>query len=250
MDLPTFERINRTERSARAYLLQEHSPPACPRCACGTVYRLASGRLRCASCRYTFHALTGRWLNQGAFSCQQWLRAVKLFELDVTAGLAATQLGVTYKTAHRAFTTIRHAIAAAGGVRSRAWAPGSILGYRAEGAGTVLRLVSSAELKRITAASLVGVAAGPVALTGPFLQWQGLIVQRRDARIWGVRINPHGAAGGGGFREYVAERVRRYRGISARHLPLYLLEMEFRFNAKGSDLFEAIAASLRLSVSI
>src|SRR6185503_7419632 len=98
MDLATFEQINRTERSARAYLLPGdlRANGACPRCTARKPYRLASGKLRCARCHYTFHLRTGRWLNQGALSFQQWMRAVKLFELDVAPGTAAAQLRVTY----------------------------------------------------------------------------------------------------------------------------------------------------------
>ena len=178
------------------------------------------------------------------------MRTVKLFELDVAAGAAATQLGVTYKTAHRAFSTVRRAIAARSpdGAALLASAPDWIVGYRSEGAGTVLRVLGPGEVKQVAGAALAGVAAGPLALTAPYRRWHGLIARRPHLAALGVRVGPFAAAGGGGFREYVIERVRRYRGISERHLPLYLLEMEFRFNLRGGDLFEAVAARLRLPV--
>ncbi|HVG43704.1 MAG TPA: IS1595 family transposase [Longimicrobium sp.] len=250
MDLATFERINRTERSARAYLLDKNTHAVCPRCTSRRSYLLKCGRRRCASCRYTFHALTGRWLNHGAFSSRQWLRAVKLFELDVAAGPAAAQLGVTYKTAHRAFTTIRRAIAARSpnAVGLLAHASEWIFGYRTEGLRTVLRVVAPGDVERIATTRLSGVAAGPLALTGPYRRWHGLILQRRHLPTLGLHVSALPQAGCGGFRGYVAERVRRYRGISERHLPLYLMEMEFRFNLRGGDLFEAVVAHLRMAV--
>src|SRR6185436_15974698 len=158
MDLATFERLNRTERSARAYLLDRggRSSAACPRCALRSPYVLGDGRMRCPRCRYTFHLLTGLWLNCGAFSPRQWMRAVKLFELDVAAGPAAAQLGVTYKTAHRAFTTIRRAIAARSpdAATLLTGATGAVFGYRPDGPAIRLRVLAPDEAEGIAAARL------------------------------------------------------------------------------------------------
>lgn len=252
MDLATFERINSSEWSARAYMLErnDHSSTSCPRCAALKPYQLADGRMRCTRCRFTFHLLTGRWLNQGAFSLQQWMRAVKLFELDVAAGTAAAQLGVTYKTAHRAFTTVRRAIASRSpdAVTLLTGAPGAVFGYRREGVAMLLRTLGPDEAAGIAAARPASVAAGPLALTGPYGRWQGLIAVRQHL----AELSPHerasGFAAGGGFREYVIERVRRYRGISRPHVPLYLMEMELRYNMRDGDLFGAVAACMRVHV--
>ena len=57
---------------------------------------------------------------------------------------------------------------------------------------------------------------------------QGYVDARRPARhINGIE----------GFWSYAKERFQKYHGVSRQHFPLYLKEMEFRFNHRRDDLF-------------
>ncbi|WP_447976980.1 IS1595 family transposase [Candidatus Nitrospira bockiana] len=47
-----------------------------------------------------------------------------------------------------------------------------------------------------------------------------------------------------GFWSYAKERLRKYHGVSRLHFPLYLKEMEFRFNHRRDDLFELLGTHL------
>ncbi len=115
MDLTTYERLVKTENAARKYLLGfcfENHQRFCPRCKGKKLYRLADDRRRCSSCRYTFHDFSGRWINQGNLTAGQWLRLIKLFELELSIRKIAQQLRLSYNTAYKAVHTIRAAILA------------------------------------------------------------------------------------------------------------------------------------------
>jgi transposase-like protein len=48
-----------------------------------------------------------------------------------------------------------------------------------------------------------------------------------------------------GFRGFARERLLKFHGVSAEKFPLYLKEMEFRYNhRKFTALFTRLAASL------
>lgn len=47
-----------------------------------------------------------------------------------------------------------------------------------------------------------------------------------------------------GFWSDAKERLRKYHGVSRRHFPLYLKEMEFRFNHRRDDLFALLGTHL------
>lgn len=47
-----------------------------------------------------------------------------------------------------------------------------------------------------------------------------------------------------GFWSYAKERLRKYHGVSRRHFPLSLKEMEFRFNHRRDDLFALLGTHL------
>ena len=123
MNISTYEQLIKSESTARRYLLgycwKNHQPRRwrghqrfCPHCRGRKLYKLGDGRRRCARCRYTFHDFTRRWINTGGLTPGQWLRIIKLFELELSTRKIATQLGLAYNTAYKAVHTIRRAILA------------------------------------------------------------------------------------------------------------------------------------------
>src|SRR5690349_14336664 len=103
--------------SARRTLVQRRDPPpwfACLVCGARRPYGLDDGRWRCRvrTCGYTFGVRTGTWAGLSRVPDVTWLWLVKLFELELTASQAAVQTGVSYPTAHKAFTLLRRAVLA------------------------------------------------------------------------------------------------------------------------------------------
>jgi transposase len=55
---------------------------------------------------------------------------------------------------------------------------------------------------------------------------------------------PHIDAVGDEFWEYAQSRIKKFRGISCQRFPLYMKELEFRFNNRHKPLGEILAAYL------
>jgi transposase len=47
-----------------------------------------------------------------------------------------------------------------------------------------------------------------------------------------------------GFLSYVRDRMAMYHGVSSHRFPLYLKELEFRFNHRKEDIFPIIVGFL------
>lgn len=87
----------------------------CP--LCGTIntklYTLASGKLKCASCRQTFSARVGTIFEDSKIHLQKWFLAIYL-ATSLKKGISSVQvskyLGITQKSAWFMLQRIRHAI--------------------------------------------------------------------------------------------------------------------------------------------
>ena len=115
MDLNTYHKLVNKENSARKYLTKKcrkNGRRFCPRCKHQKLYKLSSGRRRCANCKYTFQDFSGRWINHGRLGCIQWLSIIKLFELELSVRKMAEQMGLAYNTVYQAVHTIRCSILA------------------------------------------------------------------------------------------------------------------------------------------
>ncbi|MCE2504112.1 MAG: transposase [Chlorobi bacterium] len=115
MNLYDYETITKNESAARKYVLGfcfKNHQRFCPICKNPKHYRLSDGRRKCARSRKTFHDFTGRWLSRLRLSCGQWLRIIKLFELELSTRKIAGQLALPYNTAYKAITTLRLSIMA------------------------------------------------------------------------------------------------------------------------------------------
>ena len=109
-------RENRKDGEAlHADPLQHGRPASAARAARAT----SSTRSRAASggaargCGHTFNPFAGRYLNNVKLSANEWLWVVKLFELETSATVIASETGISYPTALKAIDTIRSAIAEA-----------------------------------------------------------------------------------------------------------------------------------------
>ncbi|HDZ62861.1 MAG TPA: DDE transposase, partial [Nitrospirae bacterium] len=47
-----------------------------------------------------------------------------------------------------------------------------------------------------------------------------------------------------GFWSYAKERIMKFHGVSKEKFPLYLKEMEFRYNNRNNDIFTLLAENL------
>ena len=274
MDLKSFERIVRTENTARRYLTRlcwKNYRRFCIRCNNYQIYRIAGKRFRCKRCGYTFHDFTGRWINYLQISCRQWLWIIKLFELELSARKIAEQVDLSYPTVLKALTVIRTAILANspdhhllnGEIElDESYFGGRRKGKRGRGAlskvpvfGILERdgIVKVEVVKDVTANTLLDltiktVRRGSIVYTDKFRSYDALmccgyrhlkIDHKKRFSSGKVYIN-----GLEGFWSYAKERLIKHHGVSKEKFPLYLKEMEFRYNNRNTTIFTQLAKYL------
>lgn len=275
MDLKSYEKLVSSESSAKKFMLgfcfKSHQR-FCPRCCCRKLYRLSDGRRRCSRCDYTFREFAGRWIELCRISCSQWLRVLKLFELEVSTRKMASQLGISYKTAYKAVTVLRWAVLAHAeeckGLLGKeveldeSYFGGRRKGRRGRGAAGKVPVFGILEragqvqvhvVPDVTAETLLGltvktVRRGSIVYTDRFKSYDSLMFcgyrhlkvdhSKRFAR---GRVYINGLEG---FWSFAKERLLKYHGISPQRFPLYLKELEFRYNHRKEDIFPLLANCL------
>jgi transposase len=275
MDLTTYECLVKTENSARKYLLGfcfENHQRFCPRCKRKKLYRLADDRRRCSSCRYTFHDFSGRWINQGNLTAGQWLRIIKLFELELSIRKIAQQLRLSYNAAYKAVHTIRAAILAhsidgdvflGGEVEvDESYFGGKRKGKRGRGAAgkvpvfgileregrVFVEVLPTTRAKDVLALTVKKVRRGSIVYTDRYRSYDALMFcGYRHLRVDHGKYFSRGRVyinGLEGFWSYAKERIMKYHGVSPQRFPYYLKELEFRYNHRKEDLFPLITKYL------
>lgn len=278
MDLAQYETLLKTEQAARRYFrgfCWSRGRRLCPRCEHRKIYRLAEGRYRCPACGYTFHEFSRRFINNGNLSAREWLRCIKLFELEVPQTQMAVQLGRTYNTVSKAVQSIRGAIMAhaldahlifesglgsslgtARGKRTKKGPGGGpqralVFGIIPHG-----RLIFVDLLPDLTGESIIHLKSnfymktaslGSLIYTDRYRHYDALLCC--DPSIQHLPHAPHTDKGlfidsQGGFWKFAKKRLRSSRRVSCRRFALYIKELEFRFNHRDQDIFSIIAAYL------
>lgn len=275
MDLYAYEQITKSESASRKYVAQfcfKMRHRICPRCGIRKLYRLADERYRCSRCKYTFQERSGRWINNGNLSYGQWLRIVKLFELELSTRKIAKQLSMSYNAAYKAVNTIRMAILAhaedadvllGGEVEiDESYFGGRRKGKRGRGAaGKVpvfgilerdsivsVQVVPNVQAKTLLKLTVKMVRRGSIVYTDRYKVYDSLMFC--GYRHLAVNHQTHFAKGRvyinglEGFWSYAKERLMKHHGMSPEKFPLYIKEMEFRYNHRNDDIYTIIVKYL------
>jgi transposase len=272
MDIDSYHKLISSERTAFRYLskkCRKNGHRSCPRCGQRKLYKLVDTRYRCSRCQYTFHDFSGRWINSGRLTALQWLWIIKLFELEVSVRKMALQLGLSYRSVYAAVTAIRMAILShaedansllGGEIElDEAYFGGRRKGKRGRGAAgkvpvfgilerdgqvhvSVVADVSAATLLRLTVKK---VRRGSVVYTDRFGSYDSLMFcGYRHLKIDHQKLFSSGRVyinGLEGFWSWAKERLMKHHGVSKARFPLYLKELEFRYNHRTDDLFDQVA---------
>lgn len=275
MDLTNYYNLISSESKAKKYLLVKcfkNHQRFCPRCRQRKLYKLQSQKYRCSSCNYTFHDFSGRWINHGRLTCVQWLSIIKLFELEVSVRKMAQQMKLSYRTVYRAVRTIRmailsHAADSASLLEGEIELDESYFGGRRKGnrgrgaAGKVpvfgilerKGIVQVSVVQNVTAETLLDltvkkVRRGSVVYTDKFRSYDSLMFcGYRHLKVDHSKYFSSGKVtinGLEGFWSWAKERFIKHHGVSKKHFPLYLKELEFRYNNRNSDIFNQVAVFL------
>ena len=275
MDLDAYHKLIYSEQRARSYLTKncrKNGRRFCPRCLTQKLYKLSSGRHRCARCKYSFHDFSGRWINRGRLSCVQWLSLIKLFELELSVRKMSEQMSLAYNTVYQAVRTIRCSILAhaddafqlmGGEIElDECYFGGRRKGHRGRGAAGKVPVFGILErngkvqvtvVPNVTAETLIGltvktVRRGSIVYTDKFHSYDSLMFcGYRHLKIdHGKRFSSGKVYINGleGFWSWAKERLIKHHGVSKEMFPLYLKELEFRYNHRDSDLFELVTRYL------
>ena len=262
MPLKSLESLFRSERRSFLHLVNQawrQNRRFCVRCQSGKIYRLADKRYRCAHCGYTFHDFTRRWIGELNLTARQWLWIIKLFELEIPPTQLAKEVGISYPTALKAIYLIRRAIAQASGDEDTVVGESSGAGdedhYPSTDHSRVFGLneregkIKISVVPNLTAEAVLQeqpkfVKQGPIVFTGPFRQYDGLI-------LWRFRL-PGGSAksstprgkspldGLDSFWTFARPRLSKFHRSSDQDLFYFLREIVFRYEHRDEELFDSL----------
>ncbi|MEF2145969.1 MAG: IS1595 family transposase [Desulfovibrionaceae bacterium] len=274
-----LRRLIANEETARRHLLSFCWPegePVCPRCHENRIYTLSGGRLRCSACKYTFQPFSGRWINNGALSCKDWLLITEMFMRELSPHRIKEELGLSYNTVYKALTAIRFAILAHASDAVQLLGPETGLdsylkGNRLTGgpqqmrqdtipvfgilrkddmvfvdlmpnfqAETIFHFHMNFHLKLVRSGNLIYSDRYRDYLAMVFCGNESLpygIIRRNDAP-------PHIDAIDDEFWASAKNRLKAFRGISCQRFALYLKELEFRYNNRGRPIFDQLLSYL------
>ena len=261
MPLKSLESLFRSERRSFLHLVNEawrQNRRFCVRCESSKIYRLADKRYRCARCGYTFHDFTRRWIGELNLTARQWLWIVKLFELEIPPTQLAKEVGISYPTALKAIYLIRRAIAQArgdedfsaadrSGSPAPTWRAGDEPG-RAFGLVERKGKINIAVLSGLSAESVLEeqprfVKQGPIIFTGPFREYDGLILWRFRLPPGVARRLPKGKPtldGLHSFWSFARSRLSKFHRTSDQDLYYFLTELAFRYEHRDETLFDPL----------
>jgi len=270
MDLNSFESLIKQENAARLFLVKscwKNYRRFCIKCKGYKIYRIIGKRYRCKRCGYTFHDFSGRWINKLRISPKKWLWIIKLFELELSAKKISEQISLSYPTVLKALYVIRLAILAnnngddllKGEVElDESYFGGRRKGKRGRGAfnkvpvfGILERngIVKVEAVKDVKAETLLNltvqtVRRGSIVYTDKFKSYDSLMF----CGYRHLKIDHHKKFSSGkvyingveGFWSYAKERLIKHHGVSKERFPLYLKEMEFRYNNRDKSVFNLL----------
>jgi transposase len=237
----------------------------CPKCRGSRIYHLSEKRYRCPLCTYTFHDFSRRWINVGGLSSSKWVALTGHFATELTANQMAQALEISYNTAYKAMTTLRLAILA------QALDSRQFLGKEAEidlGVDYIpapryrpsIKIPVFGILERVglvfidLISGLQGESLfhfhlnfhlrmarmGKLVYTDSYKQYDAIVACGDDSlpyRILQGRKEPPAIDDGRhGFWNFAKKRLQRYSGITPRRFPLYIKELEFRYNHRHEDI--------------
>ena len=191
-----------------------------------------------------------------------WLRIVKLFELELP-----------YYKVFKALMTIRYAILCHaadanellmsgeieldesyfGGHRKGNRGRGAagkvpVFGILTRGGKAYVEVVPNVQAKTLLGITVKKVRRGSVVYTDKYKTYDSLMCcgyrhlnVDHSSRFCDGKVHINGLEG---FWSWAKERLFKHHGVSAKNFPLYLKELEFRYNHRDESIFESLVGFL------
>ena len=274
MNLIELQQYSGSEEKAEEYLRSQgilRNYDHCPFCESTQIGRIRRTKIKCYTCRKEWGPRRGSILEGTRVPFTRVLIALKLFELDTSVREAAKQLDLAYNTAYNLFYLFRRAIAATdtegfsfsgeiemdesyfGGRRKGKRGRGAagkipVFGILERGGKVRVEVVRDVQGETLLELAIKKVKRGSLIYTDKFRSYNGLITYGfRHRRIdHGVRfVNGKVYINGiEGFWSFAKERLLKYHGVDPGKFPLYLKELEFRYNHRNRDIYDDVVKCL------
>jgi len=263
MLLKEYEKLVSSPQKAEKFLLKHCWPNYqrfCPQCHFRKVQKLNSKR-KCKRCGFVFTDFSQRYLDCVRLSPDNWLRLVKLFEIEASPDNIALQLDISYNTARKALTVIRLAILA-----------NSLDGPLLLSLFQLNDLISSQKTPQLNQVPILGIIEeaghifvdflpefgvdsfihlkqnfclpskkiGQIIYTSPVKQYLSLLIydqgisKRFNLSHQGENLTLDGNKS---FWPFVKKRLQNFKTTSSLNFLLYFKELEFRYNYRQKDFF-------------
>ena len=272
MSIKSYENAIKSERTALRYVLvkcfKTHQR-FCPYCGSRKFWKLADKRRRCQRCKKIYHDFTKRWWNQVHLPMDDWLRIVKLFDMELSTRKISKETGLPYKTVFKAVMTIRYAILTHasdareilmsgeieldesyfGGKRKGNRGRGAagkipVFGILTRGGKAHVEVVPNVKSTTLMGITVKKVRRGSIIYTDKYQAYDSLMCcgykhlsVDHSSRFCHGKVHINGLEG---FWSWAKERLFKHHGISPRWFPLYLKEVEFRYNHREESLFDVL----------
>ena len=274
MNLVELQQYTADEEKAEGYLRSQgilRTYDRCPFCEGTKMGRIRRAKIKCYSCRKEWGPRKGSILDGTRVPFTRILMALKLFELDTSVREAAKQLDLAYNTVYDLFTLFRRAIAATdtdgfslsgeiemdesyfGGRRKGKRGRGDagkipVFGILERGGKVRVEIIPDVGGETLLQMAIKKVKRGSLIYTDKFQSYNGLITygfrhQRIDhgVRFVNGKVYINGIVG---FWSFAKERLMKYHGVDPEKFPLYLKELEFRYNHRNHDIYEDVVRCL------
>jgi len=274
MNLVELTRYTNDKESSETYLREQgilKTYEDCPYCHSTRINRVRRAKYKCYSCSREWGVRRDSILEGLRVPFTKFLMAIKLFELDTSVREAAKQLGLAYNTVYNIHSLIRKAILVttkdaasfsgeiemdesySGGRRKGKRGRGAagkvpVFGILERGGKVTVEVVTDVQGETLLELAIKKVKRGSLIYTDKFRSYNGLVSygfkhRRIDhgKRFANGKVYINGIEG---FWSFAKERLLKYHGVDAQKFPLYLKELEYRYNHRDQDLFDDLVQVL------
>ena len=245
----------------------------CPHCLSRKIGRIRREKLKCYSCRKEWSIRKGSIFERMKIPLEKFVMALKLFEMEISALKASEQLGLTHVTTMGLFDLFREIVYREslpqgdnynGEIElDESYFGGRRKGNRGRGAANKIPVFGILErdgkvcvevVRDVTAESLLTltirkVKRGSLIYTDRYRSYDGLVsLGFKHKRVDHSKTFGNGKVyinGIEGFWSYAKGRLQKYHGVSKEKFPLYLKELEYRYNHRDADFFDLMMDNLR-----
>lgn len=270
MEISFLVKIAADEEKAEIFLREKgvlKTFTECPYCGNKHFGKVRRGTYKCYKCKREWSPKKGSILERSRISYGKFLLLLKLFELEIPALKASKELKLSYTTVHKFYKILRERIykettkddmldgelemdeSYFGGKRGRGAANKiPVFGILERGGKVKVEVVKDVKAETLLKETIKKVKRGSLIYTDRYRSYDGLVMygfkhKRIDhgKRFANGKVYINGIEG---FWSYAKERLMKYHGVSVRTFPLYLKELEFRYNNRCKDLFEELVKLL------